>query len=160
MHWFCDSFFATDSPVVGRLLIAPFREHHGDPQGITHHGLLELHGNTCIPLIPILLAVRALPEAADAVGLLGRSGLLCFALAALATNQCHRWAHEASPGTGARWLQRAGLCLSPAMHARHHRGDFSECYCMTTGWMNPLLDRLRFFPRLEQGIRALRRSTR
>ena len=141
-------------------MIAPFREHHDDPQGITHHGILELHGNSCIPVIPLLLAALALPDAASAAGLLAQSGLLCFALGALATNQCHRWAHEDSPGTAVRWLQRAGLCLSPAVHARHHRGDFRQSYCMTTGWMNPLLDRLRFFPRLEQGIRALNRSRR
>ncbi len=160
VHWFCDSFFAADTPVVGRALVAPFREHHDDPRGITRHGLLELHGNSCIPLIAVLLAARALPGAEGAPGLLVQSGLLFFTLAATATNQCHKWAHEISPGPVVRWMQRAGLILSPEMHARHHRGEFRQSYCMTTGWMNPFLDRLRFFPRLEQGIRALDPSRR
>ena len=158
VHWFCDSFFAADTPVVGRALVAPFREHHVDPQGITRHGLLELHGNSCIPLIMLLLAARALLSAEAAPGLLVHSSLLFFTVATMATNQCHRWAHEISPGPAVRWFQRAGLILSPEMHARHHRGEFRQSYCMTTGWMNPLLDRLRFFPRLEQGIRALNPS--
>ena len=59
VHWFCDSFFAADTPVVGRVLVAPFREHHVDPLSITRHGLLELHGNSCIPLIALLLVARS-----------------------------------------------------------------------------------------------------
>ena len=32
VHWFSDTFFAEDSSLFGRGIIAPFREHHRDPQ--------------------------------------------------------------------------------------------------------------------------------
>ena len=28
VHWFCDSFFAPDTPLIGRSIIHPFRDHH------------------------------------------------------------------------------------------------------------------------------------
>ena len=151
VHWFCDRFFGPDTPVLGRVLIAPFREHHDDPQGIVRHGLLELHGNSCIPVIALLLLGRALQP-----GPLFQSWMLFFSLAALATNQFHRWAHASSPAPAVRWLQRSGLILSPEQHGRHHRGEFRQSYCMTTGWLNPLLDRVGLFPSVERGIRSLR----
>ncbi|KAF0241984.1 MAG: fatty acid [Planctomycetota bacterium] len=39
-HWFCDTFFEEDTPVLGPLLIRSFREHHRDPLSATprfHH---------------------------------------------------------------------------------------------------------------------------
>ena len=54
LHWFCDRFFEEDSPLIGAVLIHPFREHHRDPLAMTHHGFLELTGNTCLGLAPIL----------------------------------------------------------------------------------------------------------
>jgi len=149
LHWFCDRFFAADTPLVGRSLIAPFREHHDDPLGIVRHGLLELHGNSSLPVIGLLLLARALPLALSV-----QSALLFFVSAALATNQFHRWAHDPDAGRTARWMQRHRLILSPQVHARHHSGDFDRSYCMTTGWLNSLLDRLDFFPRLERVIRG------
>ena len=44
VHWFCDTFFEEDTPLVGRMLIEPFREHHRDPLAMTHHGLAEIAG--------------------------------------------------------------------------------------------------------------------
>jgi len=151
LHWFCDRFFEADTPLLGPMLIVPFREHHDDPQGIVRHGLLELHGNSCIPIIALLLLGRALP----ATPLL-QSWVLFFSLAALATNQFHRWAHDPAPAAPVCWLQRHGLILSPEGHDRHHRGEFQKSFCMTTGWLNPPLDRLDFFPRAERALRALR----
>ncbi len=158
-HWFCDRFFSADTPLLGSALIAPFREHHDDPLSITRHGPLELHGNSCLPVVPVLLLAHALPDPASVGGVLGGSALLFFALASMATNQCHRWAHEPAPAKPVVWLQRHGFILSPEMHARHHSDDFNRSFCMTTGWLNPLLDRIAFFPRLERRIRALRPTT-
>lgn len=149
LHWFCDRFFSADTPLIGRTLIAPFRDHHDDPQGIVRHGLLELHGNSCVPVIATLLLVRFLP-----LSLFLESSLLFFVSASLATNQFHRWAHDAEAGPAVRWMQQRGVILSPQAHARHHCGDFDRTYCMTTGWLNPLLDRAGLFPRLERAIRS------
>ena len=45
VHWFCDTFFEEDTPLIGRVLILPFREHHRDPLAMTRHGFAEIAGN-------------------------------------------------------------------------------------------------------------------
>lgn len=156
VHWFGDTFFREDSPWLGPVLIAPFREHHRDPEAITRHGLLELHGNSCLPVVAVLLAfVAAFPKLESTTSMLLATTFLFFALAAVATNQCHVWAHRARVPAFVAGLQRRRLILSPESHARHHGGGFTSSYCITTGWANPLLDRAGFFPHLERRIRAL-----
>ena len=60
-----------------------------------------------------------------------------------------------------RLLQRAGLILSPEHHVVHHTAPRDKYYCITVGWMNPLLDKIHFFRFCEAAItrinpRALR----
>jgi hypothetical protein len=54
VHWFGDRTFAEDTPLVGWLIIGPFREHHRDSGAITHHGVLELLGNSGLGTAPLL----------------------------------------------------------------------------------------------------------
>ena len=146
-HWFCDTFFEEDTPLVGPAVIQPFREHHRDPLAMTRHGFLELNGNNCLGMVvPLAVAVWLLPAAPE-----GRSATFWtfffafFFLAVAVTNRLHGWAHAASVPSVVRWLQRRGLILSPERHADHHRAPYAQAYCVTHGWMNLLLDRARFF---------------
>jgi len=72
-----------------------------------------------------------------------------MAAATVATNQFHKWAHQESPSAFARWLQRKRLVLEPLHHKLHHTQPFDVNYCITNGWLNPLLNKLKFFRRLE-----------
>jgi ubiquitin-conjugating enzyme E2 variant len=161
IHWLCDRFFREDTPVIGPVLIRPFREHHVHPEAMTHNGLLELHGNSCIPVIAVLaLALLGAGERTGRLELALDLWLVVFLGASLATNQFHMWAHARQAPAFVRWLQRKGVILSPERHARHHRAGFDRSYCMTSGLLNPLLDRIDFFGNLERGIRSLQRAAR
>lgn len=156
VHWICDRFFAEDTPVIGRMLIHPFREHHVDPLAITRHGLFELCGNNALAvLLPVLGIVLSGAPRATASSIAVHGFVIAFALAVFATNQMHKWAHAERPSAAVRFLQHTGLILSPEVHDRHHRADFSRGYCVTTGWLNPLLDAYRVLPRCEAWLRAL-----
>ena len=156
-HWFGDSFFEEDSPVVGPVLIQPFREHHRDPLAMTRHGLLELTGNSALILSPVLaVAWWWMPARPGWAPMLAGAALIGFALAALLTNLFHRWAHAAPrvPGPIAR-LQAWGLILPPGHHARHHQPPHLIGYCVTTGWANRWADATGFFRALERAGHAL-----
>ena len=151
VHWAADTYGSEDMPVIGPSLVKPFRLHHIYPRDICTHGLVETTGNVCI------LAVPALSVSLYLMWLIPDSVLLAFsavsfalmAAATVATNQFHKWAHQESPSDFARWLQRKRLVLDPQHHKRHHTQPFNVNYCITNGWLNPLLNKLRFFRRLE-----------
>jgi hypothetical protein len=162
VHWFCDTFFHEDTPVIGRAFIHPFREHHADPLAITRHGFFEVNGNNCLAMLPLLVAVWMLgaPAAGGAVpAVFWQSLVLGFALATFATNQFHKWAHQPAPTAVVRWLQGTGLVLSPAHHRLHHNWPFRQAFCITAGWLDPVLDRARVFERIETAVRT-RQATR
>jgi ubiquitin-conjugating enzyme E2 variant len=156
VHWFCDTFFEEDTPLIGRMLIEPFREHHRDPLAMTRHGLAEIAGNSCLAIAPLLAAVAFLapPATGAPLSLAAHSALLTFAVGAVITNQFHKWAHLPAAPRMVASLQQAGLVLRPAHHAGHHRTQ-AEAYCVATGWMNPFLDRIGFFPAAEGALSAL-----
>jgi hypothetical protein len=143
LHWFADSFFEEDAPVLGRLLIAPFREHHRDAKGITHHGFLEVCGNNCAACLALLVPLWLLLPA-GALAPLGAATALALLLVTtffvFATNGFHRWAHTDEVPAPIGWLQRRGWILSPEQHALHHSGDHDRAYCVTSGWLNAVFD--------------------
>ena len=156
VHWFCDTVFEEDTPLVGPLVILPFREHHRDPLAMTRHAFLEITGNICLVLVPALaLALWLLPApAAGALeSQLPHALLLATTFAAFWTNQLHKWAHMPAPPSLVARLQRRRLILAPGAHGRHHR-PAGRAYCVLTGWMNAPLDRVAFFPRLERLMAA------
>jgi hypothetical protein len=155
VHWFADTYFSEDTPIIGPTLVKPFRLHHVYPRDITTHNVVEVVGNSCI------LAVPALSLCVYLLWLLPQSGWLafktvCIALLAVATvftNQFHKWAHQEKPSNLVCWLQRRRLVLEPAHHELHHTAPYNLHYCITNGWLNPLLNRIKFFRRLEACLR-------
>lgn len=153
VHWLCDRFGSEATPLLGPLLIAAFREHHRDPGSIARHGLLERSGTNAFA------GAAALAVAHPLIGVLGvGSGAFCLGAVLSAagltavTNEIHLAAHRAARPRWVRALQRLGLVLRPAMHARHHSGEHDRAYCIATGWANPLLDRLQIFARVERRL--------
>jgi hypothetical protein len=154
VHWLCDRFGSESTPVVGRYLIASFREHHRDPSSIARHGFLERTGSNAFAAAAFLAATSLVlpalgPTALEAAG----TGLaLAASLWTAFTNEIHLQAHRERPVRLVRALQRAHLVLSPEAHARHHSGPHDRSYCIATGWANAVLDSLRVFPRLERRL--------
>jgi hypothetical protein len=151
VHWFCDTFFDVSTPVIGPGLIAPFREHHHDPLLMTQHGFLELTGSSFRGLAPLLAFY--VWQGSGSIGL--DAFVFSVSAGAAGTNLLHRWAHEPNPPGIARVLHRAGLVLTPARHARHHAPPYEAAYCVTSGWLNPLFERLGVWTRAEAALVAM-----
>lgn len=151
-HWIADRHFAPTTPLLGPLLIVPFRAHHDDAESISRHDFFEVSGNNALATTPVALGLLALPTP----GSLGSAFVavcgLSLTAALVATNQFHGWAHARRPPAWVRPLHGAGLILTPKRHAKHHREAHDRAYCVTSGWLNPLLDGTRFFERLDNLI--------
>ena len=153
-HWAFDTWGSADTPVVGRGFIRPFREHHEDAASITRHDVVETNGNNCLAAIPVL-GVAAFVPIATRGGVFGAAFLLVTSLAIAATNQIHKWAHEDDPGAAVRALQRWNLILPAVHHRAHHDAPHTTNYCITTGWLNPILGAIGFYRWLERRITRL-----
>jgi plasmanylethanolamine desaturase len=152
VHWAGDTVGDETTPVFGPNFVKPFRYHHIDPQDITRHDFVETNGNNCIVAAPLIALVMLVIPAT--------TGPLFFACVVAAstfwfvfcTNQFHKWAHMPTPPRWVRALQRANLVLSPEHHSIHHAAPQNKYYCITVGWMNPILEKIRFFPIAEAVI--------
>jgi ubiquitin-conjugating enzyme E2 variant len=147
VHCAADNFGSPETPVFGVAFIRPFREHHADPLGITRHDFVETNGNSCIVNLLVLVpACYALVQVgASLAGLLAGAFILLFTVAIVLTNQIHKWAHLPVPPVLVARLQRAGVILPPDNHAVHHTAPFDKNYCITTGWMNGIIERIGLF---------------
>ena len=125
-HWALDRFGDAQTPVIGPILIRPFREHHKDATAITRHDFVETNGASAL--------------GASALFLFGNEVLFFTALGVLAANQCHKWAHQRSVPALVRVAQRLRLILPLEAHRRHHAAPHDRHYCTASGWMNRPLD--------------------
>ena len=142
VHYLADNYGDEDTPIVGKRFCKPFREHHVNPKGITEHGFIEANANTCIVTLPQVLAV-AFFRPYDGTGpTFAAVFVLLLSIAVIMTNEFHKWAHLENPPALAVVLQRWGIILTHENHDVHHVAPYDTYYCVTTGWLNRLFDRL------------------
>lgn len=104
----------------------------------------------------VLLGLFVLVAAWTCCGHLS-SGVLLFVLLSVNANQIHKWTHRNPRENPAwvTWLQRAYLLQTPRHHGRHHQGGKNSHYCVVTNFLNPLLEEVSFWRRLERGVERL-----
>lgn len=155
VHWTADTYFSEDTPIIGQSLVKPFRLHHLYPRDICTHDLVTTVGNVCIIAVPVLaVGISLLWFWEDSSWLaFFILSLALMSLATVLTNQFHKWAHQEAPSRFVRFLQRTRVVLRPSHHQVHHTRPFNMHYCITNGWLNPLLNKINFFRGLEAGLR-------
>ncbi len=155
VHWAADTYGSPTMPIFGGF-VRTFREHHADQVDITRHDFIETNGDVCIFSSPVHFLLILWVE--DPYVLCCVLGLF---VGSYTNSQIHKWAHSAERPWLLRVGQRSRLLLSPEHHSRHHSHPHLTHYCITTGWMNGLLDNLGFFRKAEWLLLklGLRRTT-
>lgn len=154
VHWGADTWGRDELPVVGKLLLVPFRVHHINPEDFARRSFVDTNGEVAAIAAVVLIALLLVPLNSD-WGAVGAIFGLTFCGVGMLTNQIHQWAHLESVPTPVRWLQHVGLLLGHEEHARHHDHPYDERYCITTGWCNRPLEAIGFYRRLESVITRL-----
>ena len=86
------------------------------------------------------------------------AAVLVFVVLAVNGNQFHKWAHRnprENPWIVTR-LQRLYVLQTPRHHGRHHQGEKNSHYCVVTNFLNPLLEEVNFWRRLERLVERVR----
>lgn len=117
---------AVDNGVGLRSQVDDFRHHHDHPGELRFWSAHTLApASSVVFVLPLVLVDRWL-WAATSVGL-------------IVSQAAHVAAHQRRPCLMVRVLQRAGIILPPAKHARHH-ADTSRCFPILCGWTAGPLD--------------------
>ncbi|MGD9795468.1 MAG: fatty acid desaturase CarF family protein [Acidimicrobiia bacterium] len=140
VHFLCDTYGSTTTPVLGQKFIKAFREHHDDPMKMTRGDFVEVNADNFFVCLPVLIPCVIWLDVHDHLYLaVFLSVLMAFVVV---TNELHKWAHMPDVPPLMQRLQATGLVLSPANHGKHHTAPYVNSYCITAGVLNPLLDRL------------------
>lgn len=160
VHWAADTWGSIDVPIVGPGLLRPFREHHIDPTSICRHDFIETNADcftVCTPFLAYSVYkfwTYSPQQIADTYNWEMYVFLLsCFVAM---TNEFHKWSHTYFGLS--RWkclLQDMHIILPRKHHRQHHVSPHEINYCITTGWLNPLLEAIGFWRRAESFITLL-----
>ena len=160
VHWGADTWGSVDLPYIGKAFIRPFREHHVDPTAMTRHDFCETNGDNFLAVTPTAVWYIYTFFTADTEFLIQnyRFELSMFSLAIFLvfTNQIHKWSHiYYGLPAGVEWLQKLHIILPRTHHRIHHIAPHETYFCITTGWLNWPLEKIKFFPTLEWIIEAI-----
>lgn len=148
VHWIEDRVLWVGMPLLSKSVVEPNRLHHRDPQAFLYQSVLARNSTTWAAVLAI-----ALPWLLVA----GFSWVWLGAIAGgLAVTEVHVRTHRAV--VRASWyraLQEIGIVQAAPHHWGHHAGAMDGRYCILTSWLNPLLDRLRLWARLESFLETI-----
>jgi len=144
VHWWEDAYGNPNWKIIGKYIVEPNLIHHKDPRDLAPAGYFKL---TYISWVFAAMLIVIPWLAFDFHPFL----YLATILIATQANQIHCWAHRTDKENGpiVRAIQRIGVFQSRRHHGIHHRPPFIGSYCILTNYVNPVLDRIDFWNRLE-----------
>jgi len=148
IHWSEDRYGSESTPLVGGAIHKNILHHHR-PRHITRISLWEAMGTTAFIALGIFCVGTLL-------GFFGWQ-LALLSLMGMNVNTVHRWAHSTPKELAwpIRTLHRLRIIQTPQHHAIHHGLPRDTHYCAFTNWMNPVLEKIRFWRGVEWVIAAL-----
>ena len=149
VHWLEDAYGSEATPLVGPLLIKPNIVHHHHPRHFTRLSWWQSSWD-------LLLVGAAILGGAAWAGVLTWHVWLFVGLS-INANQVHKWAHMTRTEVGpvVAFLQDYSILQTPRQHALHHTDPKNTHYCPVTNLVNPTLEALRFWDRLEWVLEKL-----
>jgi plasmanylethanolamine desaturase len=149
VHWAEDAYARKDTPIIGKLIGEANIEHHQKPRAFVGRSYLESSWDLLLLAITVVLGAWYFDKLNWQV--------LVFAMVAANANQIHKWAHRAPHENGVviTFLQRLKLLQTQKHHGKHHQGAKNSYYCSVTNFLNPLLEELEFWTRMERLIEKL-----
>lgn len=142
VHWWEDAYGLPTWPIIGKLVIEPNIQHHLDPTFMIRMG--TVFGRN----VQTLVIAGAFCIVGWMVGIVGWKFVTIAFLSGVG-NETHAWCHGGGQNPVVRFLQDMCLVITPTHHAKHHHSPYNKRFCTLTNWVNPILDRAKFWQGLE-----------
>jgi len=147
IHWWEDTYGNPSWKILGKLVVLPNIEHHQFPRKM-------LQGTT-------FQQIRLSAFVAILVGIIfsltiGLNWQILFVLVyGSFGNYFHAVSHRTDNENGKIicFIQKIGLIQSHKMHGLHHKSPYATNYCVMTNYMNPFLNYIQFWRKLETAIK-------
>ncbi len=145
IHWMEDTYCLEHLPVIGGFICEPNIQHHIDPLDIVRDGTFfsrnYLQWTSCGAIFLGLCLV-------------GWGNIYTFMTLFFASfgNEVHRWNHMSRSGPFVSLLKETGLIQMQRQHSLHHKPPYAQYYCALTSQLNPVLERVNFWRRLESAV--------
>lgn len=144
-HWAQDRFDTRSIPVFNELFIYKANEHHSHPNRSSQYSWLTRNKYA------LIISIFFIFPAWLCSFLSWQTGLLILVL--LFSSEIHIACHR--PNNHKNWLvnklQKIGCIQSNQHHLQHHQNDNTH-YCIITNYVNPVVDKIGFFPLLDRII--------
>ncbi len=148
VHWWEDAYARVGEGPLGRVARDNLR-HHARPREFLAKGYWASSWDLWL-LGALVVAVACVFDALS-------WHVLLFVLLVANANQVHKWAHMRSDELPhlVHWAQRVQLLQSTRHHSKHHQGARNTHYCVLTNLLNPVLEELQLWSRIERVIEKL-----
>lgn len=143
VHWWEDAYGNPSWKLLGKSVVVPNLEHHQYPRKFLKHGMW--------PRIRLsFIIAMSLGTIAYLFGVLIWEVAFVLVYASLA-NEIHAITHKTDKENGRLicWIQKTGLIQTRRMHGHHHTSPYDVNYCVMTNYLNPVLNKTRFWIGLE-----------
>lgn len=143
VHWWEDAYGNPSWKYLGKSVVIPNLEHHQYPRKFLKHGMW--------PRIRLSFIIAvSLGTIAYLFGVLSWEVGFVLIYASLA-NEIHAITHKTDKENGKLicWIQKTGLIQTRRMHGHHHTSPYDVNYCVMTNYLNPILNKTRFWLGLE-----------
>lgn len=156
-HWWEDAYGDPRWKYLGESVVIPNLDHHKNPRKFLKDSFFSRIKLTFFIMIFIGVGVFL-------VGLMSWEIVFCLVYATLA-NEIHAISHRSNNENGKLIcaIQKTGLIQTRKMHGHHHTSPYDVNYCIMTNYLNPLLNKTKFWFGLEYiislfGINPMRGS--
>ncbi len=143
IHWWEDAYGNPNWKIIGKYVVEPNLVHHEQP-----HKLLE--GSYWTRINTSFFAAAIMGTILWLIGLHSWQVIVCL-LFCIQGNEVHAMSHRPDKITGllARFLQKTGIFQSKKMHRWHHKAPYETNFCIMSDFVNPILNKIAFWKRLE-----------
>lgn len=142
IHWAQDSYGTPSTPILGRFVKYSY-QHHADPRDLTKKKWGRPNNISLIIILGMTVFFYYLGWFNWIIGMV--------IVLAINMNEFHKWLHQ---NHSERFkivtiLQKMNVLQNPKIHAVHHTYDNNTDYCFITNYLNPLLNFIKFWDRME-----------
>lgn len=143
IHWWEDTYGNPAWPVLGKYVVGPNLEHHKNPRSLLQ-GSYWSRINTSLFTALIVGAILWF------AGIHSWSMIVCLLFSSQG-NEIHAIAHRTDKENGKFliFLQKTGLIQKRKTHGWHHKAPYDTNFCVMTEFVNPILNRINFWMKLE-----------